>query len=215
MASKVGAVINLVQEIVALDFKREKPTIRQLLIPLQIRETQVVSEAIAQLKILSAEISADQRYNAARFILSKETEILALFQELTTEEAKTLENYFLSVISKDPNSLASFLAKKLGAEIQDRYNLDNFPDPRAKEFIVKMAFRNTDYQEDFQLKIKSPTANQSVFDLIKEFYFGKGYQLGSAKIDRDMGLMLKKDKEFLFIVTTQVADILMVTVTAD
>ncbi|GEM_PF-5163531 len=211
MASRVGSVINLVQELVALDPKRERPTVRQLLILLKIRETQLVSEAAVQLKILSSKMAADPKYKTASLVLSKEAEILNLFQNLAAEEAKTLEKYLHSLDSRRPDSLANFLAEKLDAEIQDRHNLDNFPDPKMKAAVVNMALGNVDYEEDFQLKVKPTASNSDLFQLIIEYYIARGYKLKSQ--DSLLGLMFEKDQKFLFVTVSQFKVIIMITVT--
>lgn len=212
MASRVGAVINLIKEIAALNPTQEKTIIRHLLILLKIRETKLVSDIAAKLKRTSSQMPVDPENRVVSAILAKEAEALNLFKFFTAEEVKTLENYLFSLVSKNPNSLASFLAKKLNAEIQDRYNLDNLQDARTKDFCVKSAFRNSDYHEDFQLSLKSPVTDQAILELIKEFYLGRGYQLEVSRIEGGIGAMFKSEKEVLFVTATPVANVVIVTV---
>ena len=211
MASRVRAVINLVQELSALDPKRQKPTIRQLLILLKIRKTQLVSKAAAKLLEYSVKIAIDPEYKTISLVLAKEAEILTLFQGIADEEVKILEKYLRFLDSNGPDSLANFLAKKIDAEIQDRHNLDNFSDPKIKAMIVNMALGNVDYEEDFQLKIKPAMLDFDLMQLIIEYYVARGYKLKS-KNDLS-GLMFEKGKNFLFINVSQFEAVIMVTVT--
>lgn len=214
MASRVGSIINLVQELSALDPKRERPTVRQLLIFLKIRKTPLISATIAELKELSFQLAANPKYKIVSLVISKEREILTLFPDLTAEEAKILEKYLRSLDSRQQDSLAGFLAKALNAEIQDRHNPDNFSESNMKVFTINMALRNVDYQEDFQLKIKTSVPNSTIFDLVIGFYVNKGYQLMNRMGNgyHNLALMFEKEKEILFVNISPDNPIIQVTV---
>ena len=203
MDERVREISALLEGILSLSPGQKKSLPKKLLTFLKVRQLPAFQDLPKSLESLVSDprLKGQPRLYKIIQVLANESKIFALLVGLTKEEARELESYLKNLVPIKEDSLAMFLSKQLGGEISDRWDPDQFNNSRFKMMAVNMAVKVFDNEEDFQLKIKAPAPDETVFGLIRGFYDNKGYQLIRQMGDsyHNLALMFKKEKEILFV----------------
>ena len=212
MNDRIEEIKALLKEILALSPEFNQSFFKRLLIFLKIRRLPIFQDVQKEVESGISQLKNNPEYGAIILTIGNLSKILSLFVGLTGKEAEEIGTHLESLIVLKEDSLASFLSKKTGGKISDRWNPDDHENSQYKYFTAKMANITFEYEEDFQIETESPIAMAALRGWIMDFYINKGYQLINQTGIGFLGLMFEKGDELLFINVSQLNLLLLITV---
>lgn len=185
-----------------------------LLLFLRIRNSKVYCEDLDCLIKSAMEMQKIPQMEAGSEILLAEAEIAEVFPSLTNPEAEEVDDYFVSLLTRFGDSLASRLLKELGGKLGSFWNEEIFAGTSAERLLMSFnthKLGNENIQEDFQLTQIFPEVNRKkVIDIIRDYYEKRGFE--TTREISSLGIMFRQKGKDVIVALTDMPDQIFVTV---
>ncbi len=184
-----------------------------LLLFLRIRNYGVYQQDLDCLIISARQMQKHPQMEKSSEILLIEADIASGFPKLTKPEAAELDDYFVSLLTRFGESLAKYLADKLGGKLCALRNVEEFSGTNLDRLVLKFdtaKLANDNIEEDFKIIPPSEIGREALISLIRSYFESTGFRF-LFLID-ELGIMFRKDETEVVVCVTNLPDEIFITV---